>query len=100
MCCSRKWLSQTVREDVSFGVYNHITRRLIVPNKQFWSMGWIDQEAWHELDIDDEPEQWTKPLEPGSFRLNLILFKPIPRMEGEGVPPIDDLIGDRSTNLG
>ena len=100
MCCSRKWLSQTVREDVSLGVYNHITRRLTVPNKQFLSMGWIDQEAWRELDIDDEPEQWTKPLEPGSFRLNLILFKPIPRMEEEGVPPIDDLIGDRRTDLG
>lgn len=100
MECSRKWLSQTVREDVSLGVYNHITRRLTVPNKQFWSMGWIDLEAWSELEIDEEPEQWTRPLKPGSFRLNLTMFKPIPRIEGEGVPPIDDLIGGRRTDLG
>jgi hypothetical protein len=100
MSCSRKWLSQTVREDVSLGSYNHITRRLTVPNKQFWSMGWIDQQAWRELDIDDEPEQWTKPLEPGSFRLDLVLLKPIPKLDDKGVPPIDDLIGERRTELG
>lgn len=100
MWCSRKWLSQTVREDVSLGVYNHITRRLTVPSKQFWSMVWIDREAWSEINVNGEPEQWTRPLEPGSFRLNLTLFKPIPRIEDEDVPSIDDLIGQRRTNLG
>jgi hypothetical protein len=99
MTCSRKWLSQTVREDVSLGVYNHITRRVTVPNKEFWSMGWIDQEAWRELDVDGEPEEWTKPLEPGSFRLNLVLLNPIAVIKGEDVPPIDELIGDRRTDL-
>ena len=100
MGCSRKWLSQTVRVDLSLGVYNHITRRLTVPSKQARSMGWIDQEAWRELEIDAEPEQWTKPPEPGSFQLNFTLLKPIPRIEDEEVPPIDDLIGDRRTDLG
>lgn len=99
MTCSRKWLSQTVREDISLGVYNHITRRLTVPNKQFWSMGWIDQEAWQEIDVDGEPEEWTKPLEPGSFRLNLTLFNSIGGIKDEDVPPIDDLIGQRRTDF-
>jgi hypothetical protein len=67
--CSRKWMSQTVREDVSLGLYNHITRRLTVPNEQAWSMGWIDRKAWQEVECDEDPEEWTKPLEPGSFRL-------------------------------
>ena len=99
MTCSRKWLSQTVREDVSLGVYDHITRRLTVPSKQFWSMGWIDQEAWQEITIDGEPEEWTKPLEPGSFRLNLILFDPIEGFKDEETPPIDDLISERRIDL-
>jgi len=100
MWCSRKWLSQTVREDVSLGVYNHITRRLTVPNKQFWSMGWIDNKAWNEIHVDGEPEQWTRPLKPGSFLLNLTLFKPIQGIEDEDAPLIDDLIGQRRTDLG
>ncbi len=99
MKCSRKWLSQTVREDVSLGVYNHITRRLTVPNKEYLSIGWIDQEAWQEMKIDGKPEQWTEPLEPGSFRLNLTLLRPIVGIEGEGTPPIDDLIGDQRTDF-
>ena len=99
MVCSRKWLSQTVREDVSLGLYNHITCRLVVPNKQLWSMGSIDQENWKEVEIDGEPEEWTKPLEPGNFCVNLILFNSILGFEGEKIPAIDDLIGERRIDL-
>ena len=54
LTCSRTWVSQTIREDVSLGHYNHITRRLTIPSQQFWSMGVIDQEAWSEIDISGE----------------------------------------------
>lgn len=84
MTCSRKWLSQTVREDVSLGVYSHITRRLTIPSKQSWSIGWIDPEAWQEIH--------GEPPEPGSFRLDLIRFNPIAGFQDEETPPIDDLI--------
>lgn len=99
MWCSRSWLSQTVRENVSLGLYNHITRRLTIPSKQYWSMGWIDREAWQEIDCENDPEEWTKPLEPGSFRLNLILLNLVPEQTNDGVPPIDELIAERRTDL-
>ncbi|MEK7400185.1 MAG: restriction endonuclease, partial [Candidatus Poribacteria bacterium] len=99
MICSRKWLSQTVREDVSLGMYDHIKRRLIVPNKQFWSIGVINEEAWEEMGIDGEPEVWTKPLEEDSFQLNLTLFNPIAGFKNEGIPLIDDLINERRTDF-
>ena len=93
-------MSQTVREDVSLGVYNHITRRLTVPNKQAWSMGVIDQEAWQKVECDEDPEEWTRPVEPGCFRVDLTLMNPVPSIQEEDTPPIDELIGDRRTDLG
>lgn len=99
MECSRCWVSQRVRENVSLGLYNHITRRLTVPSKQYWSMGLIDQEAWEEINSDNDPEEWTKALEPGSFRLNLTLLNSVPRQNDDGEPPIDDLISERRTDL-
>ncbi len=100
MWCSRTWMSQTVREDVSLGLYNHITRRLTVPSKQAMSLGRIDREAWQEIERDDAPEEWTKPLGPGSFRLNLTILNPVPPIEEEDTPPIDELVGERRTDLG
>jgi len=97
--CTRSWLSQTVREDVSLGLYNHITRRLTVPSKQIWTIGKIDQEAWNQIKGDDDPEEWTKPLYPGSFRLDLTLLNPVTFIQGEDTPPIDDLIGEHRTDL-
>lgn len=100
MWCSRTWISQTIRENVSLGLYNHITRRLTIPSKQAWSMGRIDREAWQEVEYDEDSEEWTKPIEPGSFRLNLTLLNPVPPMQKEDTPPIDELIGERRTDLG
>ncbi len=94
MTCSRKWLSQIVREDVSLGNYNHITGRLLIPDQQYWSIGEIKQDAWEET--DGEPLYWSKPSEPGDARLNLIFLTPIKSYEGENAPPIDDLINEQS----
>jgi hypothetical protein len=48
---------------------------------------------------DGEPEEWTKPLEPGSFRLNFTLFHPIAGFKDEETPPIDDLISECRIDL-
>lgn len=90
MTCSRKWLSQIVRTDVSLGSYNHTTGRLLIPDQQYYSLGWISQNAWEEMNIDGEPEEWSKPLEPGDFRFNFTLMNPIAPVEGENAPAIDD----------
>ncbi len=89
MTCSRKWLSQIVRTDVSLGSYNHLTGRLLIPNQHYYNLGWISQNAWEEMNIDGEPEEWSKPLEPGDFRFNITLMNPIAPVEGENAPAID-----------
>jgi hypothetical protein len=91
MTCSRRWLSQTVQEDVSLGFYNHIKRRVTVPSQQGWSLGPIDREGWQEL--PEQPEELKeRKLEPGTFRFHLTPLRPIPRSEGEDTPNIDELI--------
>jgi hypothetical protein len=39
--CSHKWLSQTVQEDVSLGYFDWIRECVVVPNMEYWSIGWI-----------------------------------------------------------
>ena len=51
------------------------------------------------MDIEGEPEEWSTPLDPGSFRLNFTAIRPIPPFQDEETPPIDELINERSTEL-
>src|ERR1700680_180326 len=67
--CSRKWLSQVVRVDVTLGFFDHLRRRVIVPNQQAYFSGFIRPDAWVETD-----EKWEETeLEPGTFELYLTL---------------------------
>lgn len=96
MTCSRKWVSQISPVDASLGSYNHVTGRLSVPAQQSYYPFTIDQEAWKEKDIDDAPEYWSKPLEPDSVEVCMVLLNYIPPIKGEKTPLIDDLIGESS----
>lgn len=100
MTCSRKWLSQISRVDASLGSYNHITRRVIIPALQSFYPFTIDMEAWKEMDVDVEPEYWSRPLEPDSFEIYTVLHKLIMPIKGEATPPLSELIGDYSIETG
>lgn len=100
MMCSRKWLSQISSVDVSLGSYNHITRRVIIPASQSYYPYTIDMEAWKEMDVDVEPEYWSRPLEPDSFEIYIVLHKLMISIEGENAPPISELIDDHSIETG
>jgi hypothetical protein len=98
LTCSKKWLSQTVKEDVSIGYYDYFKKRITVPPKQFFAIGPSDQEAWEE--ISEPPERKEPELEPGSFRLDLTtLFKPIVKREGVETPRIDDIISEKEISF-
>lgn len=91
--CSRTWVSQIVRENVTLGYYDHIKRKVTVPDKQTYTLEDIDRDGWTELeDQEQQPEPWTKPLQPGTFRLHLTIFQPIPEIEGESAPPLEDVL--------
>jgi hypothetical protein len=86
--CNKKWITQTVRVDVTLGLYDCIRRSVTIPDQQGYLMGWIDNEAWVEVDSGWE----EKELQPNSFELYLTLFKHIPPIEGAETPKIEELI--------
>ena len=57
--CSRKWLSQVVRQDVSQGYYDHIRKCVLIPDKQMYWLGPIDQNAWRPCNAPDMTKELT-----------------------------------------
>lgn len=86
MNCSSGWVRQSLRENVSLGSYDFIKRQVIIPDKQYWSLGPVDNEAW----VPCEPPPPDVALEPNSFRLHLTLLRPIAPIVGASTPPLDD----------
>jgi len=91
--CSRSWVAQTVREDVTLGLYDHIRGTVTVPDRQGYLLGLIDQEAWRPF--DGEPEQ--PPLTQNSFNISLTLFHSLSRLDESGTPNLDYLILEQKT---
>jgi len=93
--CSKMWMAQTVRVDVTLGLYDHLRKKVVVPHNQGYVMGWIDREAWKELDGGWGEEE----LEPNSFELFLTMLNPF-RPVGDGkAPAIADLIGEQEVRV-
>ena len=88
--CSQKWMSQRISVDVTRGVYDHITGKVVVPNEQSLILGPIDREGWKEVDAGTMEAE--KKLEPGSFDVRIILVNPIAPKVGQATPDIDALV--------
>jgi hypothetical protein len=86
--CSRKWVAQDVRVDLSRGRYDHRQRRVLLPHNQRLILGEIDDGEWQETD-----QTWnTDGLEPGSVELQLTLVHPIRPIRGYGTPALDEVV--------
>jgi hypothetical protein len=67
----KDWVAQTVKTDVSLGYYDHLKKRVVVPNKQWYALGSLDNEAWEEVDKEWEHGE----MEPNSFRLDITITR-------------------------
>jgi hypothetical protein len=93
--CSKRWLSQIVRPDVTLGHYDHLLRGVVVPDQQAYMAGWIDREAWVEV-----KEGWTeKELQPGTFRLYLTSLRSAPPKSDSASPKIGELIAEQDVRV-
>ena len=88
--CSKKWLAQEVQVDITLGLYDHIRKRHVIPNKQGYIMGEIDPDQWEEIDYPG----WQLPEE-GSFELYITLLNPVQPLEPKEAPDLDALIIER-----
>jgi hypothetical protein len=93
--CNKKWVAQTIRVDVTLGLYDYLRRTVVVPPKQTYWMERIDHEAWVEVDSEwDEKE-----LEPNSFEIYLTLLDPIPPIDDGAAPKIEELIAEQEVRV-
>ena len=94
----KDWVAQTVKTDVSLGYYDHLNKRVVVPDKQWYALGLIDRDAWEETD-----QRWEDgEMGPNTFRLSITATRSnLPNAPGV-VPKMDDLIAEhpaRNTDL-
>ena len=73
---------------MSLGYYDHLRKSVVVPDKQWYALGLIDNEAWKETD-----QQWEDgEMEPNSFRLFITMVRSnLPNAPGV-FPKVDELI--------
>jgi hypothetical protein len=89
--CRKDWVSQPVEPNVSLGYYDHLKKSVVVPTKQWYALGLIDNKAWKETD-----QQWEDgEMEPNTFRLFItILRSNLPDATGI-FPKVDELIAEQ-----
>ena len=94
--CTVRFVSQTVRPDVSLGHFDHTTNRIVIPSKQFYTLGIIDNEAWKETD-----SAWKDPenLKAGTFALYLTMLVPVPLQEDFDTPDIPSLVSESEVKV-
>ncbi|NTU90060.1 MAG: restriction endonuclease [Actinobacteria bacterium] len=89
------WVAQTVKTDVSLGYYDHLKKRVVVPDKHWYALGLIDNEAWEETDKEWERNE----IEPNSFRLDLTMTQSnLPNTPGPR-PKVDELIAESRVDV-
>jgi hypothetical protein len=93
--CNKDWLTQTVKTDVSLGYYDHLKKRVVVPDRQSYVLGAIDNEGWEETD-----REWRHgEMEPNSFRLDITLTRSnLPNSPGTP-PKVDELITESRVDV-
>lgn len=95
LTCSKKWVAQTIRVDVTLGLYDYLRRTVVIPPQQTYWMGWIDREAWVEVDSEWE----EKELGPNSFELYFTELNPTPPVDDGAAPKIEELIAEQEVRV-
>lgn len=97
--CRRSWWVQTIREDVSHGLYDHLKQEVLIPVKEFWTLQ-FDSRNWQEiiLEIEDDVElRKPPPGSPGSLLIRMILYNLIFKSVHTPAPPLDEFIDIEET---
>lgn len=82
-------VTQTIQEDVSHGMYDHIKQQLLIPDREFWIMK-FDGRNRQEVEIENEADVLAHPPD-GGVKLAMNLYNPIFIDSGPS-PEIDGLV--------
>lgn len=92
--CTYGLVCQTVRVDVTTGLFEHLRKRVVVPPQQGYIYGPFDREAWQPY---DGPLPSVE-LEAGTFEMALELYNPLAGDGTSASPDIDALVSEREIN--
>jgi len=92
--CRMRWLSQEVQTGVTLGHYDHLKKKIVIPNLESYLFGPVDQDKWQEIHHGWSENQ----LEPNSFILQMTLFRPIAQIANGGFPSLCDLLTRKETS--
>jgi Restriction endonuclease len=95
MCC-KDWVTQTVMTDVSLGYYDHLKKRVVVPDEEWYALGKLDNDAWEETD-----QQWEEDgdMVPNTFRLNVTITRSNLPNAPSLLPNVDELIAEHNVDV-
>ncbi len=88
-------MAQTVKTDVSLGYYDHLKKSVVVPDRQWYALGLIDNEAWEETDKEWEHGE----MEPNTFRLDITMTRSNLPNSPEPLPKVDELIAESRVDV-
>jgi hypothetical protein len=91
----KDWVAQTVKTDVSLGYYDHLKKSVVVPDRQWYALGLIDNEAWEETDKEWEHGE----MEPNTFRLDITMIRSNLPNSPEQPPKVDELIAESRVDV-
>jgi hypothetical protein len=91
----KDWVAQTVKTDLSLGYYDHLKKRVVVPDKQWYALGLIDRNAWEETNRLWEHDE----MELNTFRLSLTITQSNLPNARDAFPNLDDLIAEHQVNV-
>jgi len=87
--CRRSWWVQTIREDVSHGLYDHLKQEVLIPDKEFWSLQ-FDSRNWQEITLENEDDVELREPPPGTLQFHMVLFNLIFDSVHMPAPPLDE----------
>jgi hypothetical protein len=92
--CTKDWVSQEINPNVSLGFYDHLRKCIVVPDKQWYVHGLIDNAAWKETD-----RKWKDgELDPNGFEIFITMLRSNLQNAPGVFPKVDDLIFDERTD--
>jgi hypothetical protein len=87
---------QTIREDVSHGLYDHLKKVLVIPDKEFWSLE-FDSRNWQELRLENEDDVEFRDPPPGGVQIRMVIFNLIYKSVHTPAPPLDEFVDIEET---
>jgi len=86
--CSRTWVAQDVRVDISRGRYDYLRKMITIPSNEYATIGWFDNSEWQETDQTWDEQELEPESNEVSVKISVTLIGKVAPIEGYGTPAV------------